>query len=81
MTMANRMAQEEDLKRDVLKSDSCSLRIPEFEFEVGPGALSGRFTTVEGLLNATREQLVEQGRFFIGDSAQTEEKGDCSLAE
>lgn len=45
------------MERDVLKSDTCSMSIPELELEVGPGALAGRFTTVEGLLTATRDQL------------------------
>ncbi|KAL3984948.1 ZPR1 zinc-finger domain family protein [Acanthocheilonema viteae] len=58
-----------DLARDVLKSDTCSMSIPELDLEVGSGALSGRFTTVEGLLVATRDQLKEQGSFFlVGDS-------------
>uniref|UniRef100_A0A8R1TWC2 Zinc finger ZPR1-type domain-containing protein n=1 Tax=Onchocerca volvulus TaxID=6282 RepID=A0A8R1TWC2_ONCVO len=61
--------KDTDLARDVLKSDTCSMSIPELDLEVGPGALSGRFTTVEGLLIATRDQLKEQGDFFlIGDS-------------
>lgn len=47
------------MARDVLKSDTCSLSIPEFDLEVGPGALSSRFTTVEGLLNATKDQILE----------------------
>uniref|UniRef100_A0A0R3RJ70 Zinc finger protein ZPR1 n=1 Tax=Elaeophora elaphi TaxID=1147741 RepID=A0A0R3RJ70_9BILA len=60
---------EIDLARDVLKSDTCSMSIPELDLEVGSGALSGRFTTVEGLLVATRDQLKEQGGFFlVGDS-------------
>ncbi|CAG9529947.1 unnamed protein product [Cercopithifilaria johnstoni] len=58
-----------DLARDVLKSDTCSMSIPELDLEVGSGAISGRFTTVEGLLVATRDQLKEQGEFFlVGDS-------------
>ncbi|TKR86526.1 hypothetical protein L596_011103 [Steinernema carpocapsae] len=66
--------EDVDLARDVLKSDTCNLSIPELELDVGYGALAGRFTTVEGLLGATRDQLVEQGRFFFGDSASEEER-------
>lgn len=58
------------MTRDVLKSDTCSLRIPELDVEVGPYALAGRFTTVEGLLQAARSQLEEQSAFFFGDSAE-----------
>ncbi|KAF2900788.1 hypothetical protein ILUMI_05388 [Ignelater luminosus] len=48
---------KEDLCRDLLKSETCELQIPQLELEVGPSALSGRFTTVEGLLVAMKEQL------------------------
>jgi len=43
------------LSRDVFKFDICYTSIPEMEIDVGPGALPGRFTTVEGLLMATKE--------------------------
>ncbi|EDW58040.1 zinc finger protein ZPR1 [Drosophila virilis] len=52
-----RVASKEDLTRDVLKSETCSLSIPELDMDVGPNALCGRFTTIEGLLVAMREQL------------------------
>jgi len=51
------IASREDLTRDVLKSETCSMSIPELDLEVGPHALCGRFTTVEGLLVAMRDQL------------------------
>ncbi|KAI6227494.1 ZPR1 zinc finger domain protein [Aphelenchoides fujianensis] len=70
--MAIQVKEEIDLARDVLKSDTCYMSIPELEIEVGPGALSGRFTTVEGLLIATKEQLKEQSAFFFGDSAESD---------
>ncbi|XP_075222038.1 zinc finger protein Zpr1 [Lycorma delicatula] len=64
----------EDFTRDVLKSETCSMEIPELELEVGPAALGGRFTTVEGLLCATKEQLAGKGTMFTdsneGDSKQ-----------
>ncbi|CAB3363716.1 Hypothetical predicted protein [Cloeon dipterum] len=47
-----------DLKRDVLKSDTCDVEVPELQLEVGPHALGGRFSTVEGLLVAMKEQLL-----------------------
>ncbi|KAI6189975.1 hypothetical protein M3Y97_00066700 [Aphelenchoides bicaudatus] len=64
-----KIREELDLSRDVLKSDTCYMMIPDLEIEIGPGALSGRFTTVEGLLLATKDQLKEQSAFFFGDSA------------
>ena len=32
-----------DLNRDLLKSETCSIAIPELEFEMGGGALGGRY--------------------------------------
>ena len=37
-----------DLNRDVLKSETCSLCIPELDVELEHGSLGGRFTTIEG---------------------------------
>lgn len=62
------------MARDVLKSDTCYLYIPEFDIEMGAGALSGRFTTVEGILHAIVDQLKSQCAFFMGDSATSEER-------
>ncbi|KAM9258012.1 LOW QUALITY PROTEIN: zinc finger protein ZPR1-like [Cariama cristata] len=36
-----------DMTRDILKSETCSVEIPELEFELGMGALGGKFTTLE----------------------------------
>ncbi|KAL5281044.1 ZPR1 family protein [Megaselia abdita] len=55
---------KEDLVRDVLKSETCSLLIKELECDVGPNALGGRFTTVEGILAAVKDQLEESGAIF-----------------
>lgn len=49
---------EADLNRDVLKSDTASLAIPELEFETCMGALGGVFTTVEGLIVKVRIAVV-----------------------
>uniref|UniRef100_A0A1B0ANG5 Zinc finger protein ZPR1 n=1 Tax=Glossina palpalis gambiensis TaxID=67801 RepID=A0A1B0ANG5_9MUSC len=62
------IATKEDLTRDVLKSETCSLRIPELDCEVGPSALGGRFTTVEGILLAMKDQL-ENGDLMFHDSS------------
>ncbi|EDV33835.1 uncharacterized protein Dana_GF19094 [Drosophila ananassae] len=64
-----RITNKEDLTRDVLKSETCSLSIPELDLEVGPHALCGRFTTVEGLLVAMRDQL--DGTFFHDSADET----------
>lgn len=40
----------DDLKRDLFKSETCYVSIPEIELELDYGTLGGVFTTVEGLL-------------------------------
>ncbi|KAL1117837.1 hypothetical protein AAG570_004152 [Ranatra chinensis] len=47
----------EDFSRDILKSETCSVRIPELDTEVGESTLGGRFTTIEGLLQSMKDQL------------------------
>ncbi|CAI5450927.1 unnamed protein product [Caenorhabditis angaria] len=73
-----RIEKDLDLARDVLKTDTCAMRIPEIDLEVGGAALCGRFTTIEGLLTATKEQLDAQSSFFMGDSAENEEKAEVT---
>lgn len=63
-----KVTSRDDFSRDVLNSENCHLAIRELEVEVGPSALGGRFTTVEGLLMAMRDQLAEKSAMF-GDSA------------
>ncbi|KAL6422699.1 hypothetical protein ACFW04_010738 [Cataglyphis niger] len=62
---------KEDFSRDLLKSETCNMEIPEFELEVGPAALGGRFTTVEGIITAIKEQL-SSSTAFTGDSTDLE---------
>lgn len=58
-----------------LQSDTCSLNIPQLDLEVGPHALGGRFTTVEGLLVAVKEQLSDpRYSHMFGDSLDPERK-------
>ncbi|XP_070392912.1 zinc finger protein ZPR1 [Dermacentor albipictus] len=64
-----RVLEPADLARDVLKSETCTVHVPELELEAGAGLLSGRFTTVEGLLDSMRRQLAQENPFFQGDSA------------
>nr|CAG4651850.1 EOG090X06TU [Triops cancriformis] len=63
-----------DLSRDVLKSETCMLCIPELDFEVGSATLGGRFTTIEGLLTSIKEQLVNENPLISGDSAKSDIK-------
>ena len=40
----------DDLSRDVLKSDTAGISIPQLEFKLEEGGMEGVYTTVEGLL-------------------------------
>lgn len=66
-----RVEKEDDLRRDVLKSDTASLHIPEIELELAPGTLGGFFSTVEGTLMQIKDQLASlpQAQFAEGDSS------------
>jgi zinc finger protein len=78
-----RVENTSDLSRDVLKSDTTQLVIPEVDLEMAPGTLGGFFTTVEGLLMQVHDQLanLRQTEFVGGDSAteQTEKTGGGSM--
>ncbi len=65
-----KVMSESDLKRDLLKSTTASLRIPEVDLEVTAGTLGGTFTTVEGMIMQVVEQLntTPQCNFCGGDS-------------
>ncbi|NXO72338.1 ZPR1 protein, partial [Phainopepla nitens] len=69
-----RITDPSDMTRDILKSETCSVEIPELEFELGMGALGGKFTTLEGLLKDIRE-LVEKNPFTLGDSSTPSRTG------
>ncbi|TPX34852.1 hypothetical protein SmJEL517_g02585 [Synchytrium microbalum] len=58
----------DDLSRDILKSETCGLSIPEVDLELRSGTLGGRFTTVEGLLTQIYEELESRTPFLHGDS-------------
>ena len=58
-----------DLGRDILKSETCVLSIPECEVTVQPGTMGGRFTTVEGLLTQIRDDL--KGSIFGDEDDKT----------
>jgi len=63
-----RVEDEEDLARDMLKSETAGLEIPEIDLVLQPGTLGGRFTTLEGLLNEIYNELSTKV-FRTGDSA------------
>ncbi|XP_003740879.1 zinc finger protein ZPR1 [Galendromus occidentalis] len=69
-----RLERPEDLSRDVLKSETCLLEIPELEFEGGSALITGKFTTIEGLLDDLISQLGRDNPFLQGDSAEGDRK-------
>ncbi|KAI5117996.1 hypothetical protein M0805_008097 [Coniferiporia weirii] len=62
-----KVEDQDDLSRDILKSESCGLNIPEIELVLQAGTLGGRFTTLEGLLDQVYEELSDKV-FASGDS-------------
>ncbi|KAJ3484884.1 hypothetical protein NLI96_g5339 [Meripilus lineatus] len=52
-----KVEDRDDLSRDVLKSESCGLSIPEIDLVLQAGTLGGRFTTLEGILDQVYEEL------------------------
>lgn len=65
-----RLETIDDLQREVLKSDTAGLIIPEIDMELDEGGLDGLYTTVEGLLNKVYDRLKEANPFGSGDSAR-----------
>ncbi|ODQ66711.1 zf-ZPR1-domain-containing protein [Nadsonia fulvescens var. elongata DSM 6958] len=62
----------EDLARDILKSETCGLSIPELDLDLTPGTLGGRFTTIEGLLKQVHEELKSRVFTETSDSMDDE---------
>ncbi|CAL8238415.1 unnamed protein product, partial [Merluccius merluccius] len=63
-----RVTSAADVSRDVLKSETCRVLIPELEFELGMAMLGGKFTTLEGLLADVRDVVAAKNPFLCGDS-------------
>ncbi|GKT23767.1 Zinc finger protein ZPR1 [Aduncisulcus paluster] len=63
-----------DLSRDVLKSETASVEVPMLGLTITPGSLGGFFTTIEGLLEKSKDQLKRELAFFSGDSATSEKR-------
>ncbi|KAH9251068.1 hypothetical protein BASA81_011128 [Batrachochytrium salamandrivorans] len=60
-----------DLARDLIKSDTAGVTIPEIEVELTHGSLGGMYTTVEGLVLRMKESIFGN-RLFQGDSQEQE---------
>ncbi|GAO49453.1 zf-ZPR1-domain-containing protein [Saitoella complicata NRRL Y-17804] len=62
----------DDLARDILKSETCALSVPELNLDLHPGTLGGRFTTLEGLLAQVHDELYGRVYSQQSDSMETE---------
>jgi zinc finger protein len=58
----------EDLNRDVFKSETSKICIPEVGFETSEGSMGSMFTTVEGIIDKICTQLLDTP-FSSGDSS------------
>ncbi|KAF8875037.1 ZPR1 zinc-finger domain-containing protein [Infundibulicybe gibba] len=65
-----KVEDREDLSRDILKSETSGLTIPEIDLVLQHGTLGGRFTTLEGIL----EQV-----FASGDASDSEDRRKFEL--
>lgn len=59
------------MNRDIFKSESAEITIPELGLTIVSGSLGGVYSTVEGLFVKMLETLRDQNP-FMGDSADTE---------
>mmetsp|Transcript_5448 Transcript_5448/g.10381 ORF Transcript_5448/g.10381 Transcript_5448/m.10381 type:complete len:190 (+) Transcript_5448:581-1150(+) len=64
---------ENDLKREVIKSDSAGIEIPELQLTLMEGGMGGVYTTVEGLLQKMHDSLAQ----VVGNSLSSA----CSSAD
>jgi zinc finger protein len=62
---------EDDLRRDLFKSETAIIKVPEIELELTLGDVGGIYTTVEGLVEQIHDHMKDNNP-FIGDSAQSE---------
>jgi zinc finger protein len=69
-----KVGDNEDLSRDILKSETCGLEIPEIDLVLHAGTLGGRFTTLEGILDQIYEELSE--KVFTGDSSTGDDRSN-----
>ena len=64
-----KIEKPEDINRDVFKSDTAAVMIPEVDLELAAGTLGSVYTTVEGVLTKIADVLEESNPFGKGDSS------------
>merc|ERR1712224_307975 len=65
---------EEDMNRDVFKSETATVIINEIGLEITQGSLGAVYSTVEGLFGKLIETFCENNPFVKGDSAESDFK-------
>jgi zinc finger protein len=70
------VADPEDMGREVLKSDTGGIAIPEIDMELDEGGLDGVYSTVEGLVKKVYERIEIANPFGEGDSGTKNHKGN-----
>ena len=63
-----RITKPTDINRDIFKSDTCLLEIPEVDLTLQPGTLGSVYTTIEGMLDKIITHLDDTNPFGKGDS-------------
>ena len=77
--MARAVKGPADLRRDLIKSESADVEVPELELVLTHGTLGGRVTTVEGLLSEASSTRWNSGtRVEQWSPGGTVERGACS---
>lgn len=69
---------EDDLRRDLFKSETAIISIPEIDLELTLGDIGGIYTTVEGLVEQIHDHMKDNNP-FVGDSAQSDLKSKLDL--
>ena len=71
------------MRYSFMQAETANVAIPELDFELHCGVLSGRFTTIEGLLSNAMTELEAANPFGSGDSAANIKLKDflCKLNE
>ncbi|OMP06552.1 Zinc finger, ZPR1-type [Corchorus olitorius] len=68
-----------DLSRDVIKSDTASVKVPELDLELASGTLGGIVTTVEGLSLSTALWSTSQpGCIYAPEQSEAKAFASCS---
>lgn len=67
-----KVSKKEDLNRDVIKSESAGIEIPELTLSVSSG--TAMISTVEGLIRRMIDDLKSTLGFHLGDSAPEDNK-------